>query len=324
MKDRLFRILDKFKEKNILVIGDIMLDTYLWGDVKRISPEAPVQVVDVKKESYAPGGASNVANNIASLGAKVAIVGVLGKDESNIKLKKELSKRKINTKGIIIDPKKPTIQKIRIIGKGQQLIRVDFESKEYINKDDEKKITAYLEKNIKKFDSIIISDYAKGIITKTLSDFIIKICKRCKKPLIVDPKPKHSNFYIESTLITPNNKEACEMLGLEESNGDEITLVGKNLLKNMKSNILITRGVKGMSLFEKNKNITHISSRAKEVYDVTGAGDTVIAALALSLASGASLKEAALVANSAAGFVVSKVGTATATIKEIKKSIDYE
>lgn len=324
MKTDLTKLLNKFKEKNILVIGDIMLDTYLWGDVKRISPEAPVQVVNVKKESYAPGGASNVANNIASLGGKVTIVGIAGKDEANEKLKNELSKRKINTSGIFIDSKKPTIQKIRIVSHNQQLLRVDYESREYINKDDEKKIISFLEKNIENFDSVIISDYAKGIITKSLANFLIKLCKKMKKPLIVDPKPKHWKCYIGATLITPNNKEACEILGLEESNGKEIIKVGKNLLKRLKANILITRSSQGISLFEKNGKITHISAKAKEVYDVTGAGDTIIAVLGLSLASGASFKEAALIANSAAGVVVSKVGTATTTIKEIKDSMDYE
>lgn len=318
--DRINKILNKFKEKNILVIGDIMLDTYLWGDVKRISPEAPVQVVDIKKESYAPGGASNVASNIASLGSKVTLVGIAGKDEANKKLKNELTKRNIHTEGIYTDPKKPTIQKVRIIGSSQQLLRVDYESREYLNKEDERKVIKYLTNNIKNFDSVIVSDYAKGIITKNLMSTVIRLCKKYKKPLVVDPKPKHTGLYTGATLITPNNKEACEMLNLEESNGKEIVKIGKGLIKKLNSNILITRGENGMSLFEKRNIITHFPAKVKEVYDVTGAGDTVIATLALSLASEANLREAALLANHAAGIVVTKVGTATATVDEIKKT----
>ncbi|MBI4452494.1 D-glycero-beta-D-manno-heptose-7-phosphate kinase [Candidatus Woesearchaeota archaeon] len=321
MKNKLLKILDNFKEKKILVIGDIMLDKYIWGDVSRISPEAPVQVVNVLKETFEAGGAANVANNIAALGGFPYMVGISGNDEARNILMEEMRKKCINTEGIIQDKDKPTTQKVRILGKGQQLLRVDYENKEHIHKDIEASIIKFIEKNIKEIDVVVISDYAKGVITKELSRKLIDLARQNKKLIIVDPKPKHRDFYLNVDLITPNNAEASEMSGIEDGSDETVIEIGNKLLKNLNTNVLITRGEKGMSLFEKNGNTTHIPANAKEVYSLIGAGDTVVATAALAMASGADLKESALLANIAAGIKVGKIGTASVSIEEIKKEI---
>lgn len=322
MKQRLLRLLEQFKNKKILVIGDIMLDKYIWGDVSRISPEAPVQVVNVLKETYAPGGASNVASNASALNAKVFMVGIAGNDEAKSTLLEELRKRGISTEGIFIDKDKPTTQKVRIVGRGQQLLRVDYEKKEHVHQAIEHSIVSFIEKIIKDIDVIVISDYAKGVITPEVSSKIIETARNHSKALIVDPKPKHRDLYANATLITPNNAEASEMTGIEDSSEDAVLEMGPKLMKHLNTNVLVTRGEKGMSLFEKDGSITHIPTKAKEVYSIIGAGDTVVATIALALASGADLREAATLANIAAGIKVGKIGTASVSIEEIKKGIE--
>jgi len=323
MKEKLYGILEKFGKRSILVIGDIMLDKYVWGSVSRISPEAPVQIVGVQKENYVPGGAANVASNIASLKAKTYMIGIVGKDSARNILLSELKKRKIDIKGILTVSNKPTIQKVRIIGQHQQLVRVDYEKKGNVSKYVEKDIIRRFSKLINKVDAVVISDYAKGIIDKNTAEKIIEIAKRNKKILVVDPKPEHKDYYKNVSLITPNYTEASIMTNIEQEN-DNIIAIGKKLLRELNSTILITKGEKGMSLFEKNGKITEITTKSKEVYDVTGAGDTVVAVVALALASGANIKEAAILANHAAGIVVGKVGTSKVTINEISKSLENE
>ncbi|MBW2976423.1 D-glycero-beta-D-manno-heptose-7-phosphate kinase [Candidatus Woesearchaeota archaeon] len=319
--NNLIKIVGQFKNKKILVIGDIMLDKYIWGEVSRISPEAPVQVVNVVKESYAPGGAANVANNIAALEAKSSIIGIVGNDTIKDKLIAELKERNVDTGGIFIDSNKPTIQKVRVIGRSQQLLRFDYEKKGYLDSKTEDNIFDFVSENIGAADAIIVSDYAKGVITKNLASKLIRLCKEKDKIIVIDPKPKHKEFYKNATLIAPNCIEACQMAGFEEDSED-VEKIGKQLLGELNSNILITRGEKGMSLFEKDGKITHIPTFAKEVYDIAGAGDTSVATLALALASQASFKEAAVIANHAAGITVGKVGTSTVSLEELKKSIE--
>ena len=323
-KSRLLRIIGQFKGKKILVIGDIMLDKYIWGEVSRISPEAPVQVVNVLRESYAPGGAANVANNIAALNAKAFMVGIVGNDNAKDSLISELEKREIDVEGIFTEKNKPTIQKVRVIGRSQQLLRFDYEEKGYVNADTEKNILDFILGKIDGADAVIVSDYAKGVITKNLMETIIKISKEKNKIVIVDPKPRHKDFYKNSTLITPNHTEAHQMTNLEEEENtdNDVEKMGKRLIKELNSNVLITRGEKGMSLFEKNGEITHIPAYAKEVYDIVGAGDTSVAFLTLALASGASFKEGAIIANHAAGITVGKIGTSTVSIEELRESIE--
>jgi len=322
--NNLYRLLDNFKDKNILVIGDIMLDKYIFGEVSRISPEAPVQIVDVLRERYVPGGAANVANNIVALDGTAFMIGLVGKDETGEKLISELKKRDICTNGIFIDNERPTIQKVRILGKNQQLLRIDFEEIKPLEKNMGERIENYIKESIKDIDVTVVSDYAKGIITRDLMKFIVGLCKIHKKILIIDPKPQHKSYYKGATLITPNHKEASEMTGIDGKSDKEVEKIGKKLLEELDTTILLTRGDKGMSLFEINGKITHIPTKAKEVYDVSGAGDTVVGVLALALAAGASLKEAAILANHAAGVTVGKLGTSIVTIDEIKNNLKHE
>lgn len=322
MKQRLLKLLENFKNKKILVVGDIMLDKYIWGEVSRISPEAPVQVVNVLKETYAPGGASNVASNASALNGKTFMVGIAGNDEAKNILLQELKNRDINTDGIFIENDKPTTQKVRIVGRSQQLLRVDYEKKEHVHKNIESAMIAFLEKTIKDIDVVVISDYAKGVITPEISQRLIQISRDNNKIIIVDPKPKHLNLYSNVTLITPNNAEAGEMTNIEDGSDEAVFEMGSKLLKYLNASVLITRGEKGMSLFEKDRSVTHIPAKAKEVYSLIGAGDTVVATIALALASGASLEEAATIANIAAGIKVGKIGTASVSIEEIKNGIE--
>ena len=327
MKTELLKIINNFKGKKILVIGDVMLDKYIWGSVTRISPEAPVQVVEVEKESYALGGAANTANNIAALQGDASIIGLAGDDAANKQLLEELKRRNIKSEGIIIRKNRQTIQKVRIMAQNQQLMRVDYEDKDRITEETEKKIIEMLKSKISYIDGIIISDYFKGLITKKLVENINSIAKQNNKFLVVDPKPANALFYKNVDLITPNQKEAAGILSLdpEETKDDSsIKRMGVDIMKLLNCNVIITRGEHGMALFEKTGEITNIPTKAKEVYDVSGAGDTVVALLALSLAAGADIKEAAQIANYAAGIVVGKLGTATTTINELKYAIENE
>jgi D-beta-D-heptose 7-phosphate kinase/D-beta-D-heptose 1-phosphate adenosyltransferase len=322
MKQKLLKILEKFRNKKILVIGDIMLDKYIWGEVSRISPEAPVQVVHVSKETYAPGGASNVASNAAELEGKVYMAGIAGNDEAKHVLLQELKKKGINSDGIFIDNDKPTTQKVRIVGRSQQLLRVDYEKKEHVHKDIEDSLINFLKKTIREADVVVISDYAKGVITPKICDAIIQMSKEHNKAVIVDPKPKHLNLYSNATLITPNSAEASEMAGIEDGSDEAAVEIGNKLMKYLNTNVLLTRGERGMSLFEKSGSVTHIPAKAREVYSLIGAGDTVVATIALALASGSSFEDAAVLANIAAGIKVGKIGTASVSIEEIKKGIE--
>ena len=313
------KIAKKFKKARILTIGDVMLDKYIWGTVERISPEAPVQVVDVNKETFIPGGAANVANNIAALCGRAWVLGITGEDESKEILKDELLKRQIDP--IFITENRPTTKKVRIIGQRQQLLRLDFEKRASITEKSHKKILKYVREVLPNIDCIVLSDYAKGIATRELVEELLALINGAGKKLIVDPKPRNMRYFKNVDLITPNHKEASEAAGIEEEDEEDLLKIGKKLLKTLSSNILITRGEKGMSLFEKTGKITHIPTRAQQVFDVTGAGDTVISVVALALACGASYADAAAIANYAAGIVVGKVGTATITIEELIETL---
>jgi len=313
------KVVDEFRNKKILVVGDLMLDHYVEGDVSRISPEAPIQILNVNKERYVPGGAANTANNISSLRAKAVVIGLIGNDETGKKLVSELKSRNIDYSNILIDEKRPTIEKTRFLGMNQQLLRVDNENTKYIDDVSGRKVVERILGIIKEIDALVISDYGKGFITEKLAKAIIKISKDYKKPIIVDPKPQHAKFYKGATLITPNFKESSEIAELKGENGDAfVEKVGSKITKELDVNVLITRGPKGMSIFEKNKLPKHIPTKAKEVFDVSGAGDTVVATMALCLASGLSLEQAAHIGNHAAGIEVGKIGTATVSPEELK------
>ncbi|MFH2011376.1 MAG: D-glycero-beta-D-manno-heptose-7-phosphate kinase [Pseudomonadota bacterium] len=315
-------IISKFKESKILVIGDIMVDQFVWGKVSRISPEAPVPVVSVTSESLLLGGAANVVNNIYSLGGNVLVCGVVGNDDMGNKLIDDLKVMGIDTDGIIVEDSRPTTVKTRIVAHSQQVVRYDRENISEITLDSMQKVILYLKKNLNDLNAIIISDYGKGVISGQLIREILHLANNNGKIISVDPKVEKFSFYKDVTVITPNNMEAGEAAGIEIKDENTLLRVGEILLNKLACKLLlITRGEEGMTLFEDNGDVTHIPTLAKEVYDVTGAGDTVISALTLALTVGASLKEAAVIANYAAGIVVGEVGTATVTRDELIEAI---
>lgn len=314
-----------------MVLGDLILDQYIWGDVERISPEAPIPVVWAKRQTHVPGGAANVASNIRSLGAKVGICGVVGNDHNSRILLQELKKAKINTAGVFSEQRYTTV-KTRIVAGHQQVVRLDWEHTHPLNNLENKRLFNFIKKNLDKFDVLIVEDYGKGVINPSLLKQIIKLVKARRKIITVDPKEEHFQYYEKVSAITPNRKETeCALRYLKirdrtnsfKINTDrlltdkELNQAGKALLKHLKLDcLLITMGEKGMQLFEADK-ITRIPTVAVEVFDVSGAGDTVIATFSLALASGASRLEAAHLANFAAGIVVGKIGTATASKEEL-------
>ena len=315
--------LDNFKGKRILVIGDVMLDRYIIGEVTRISPEAPVPVIKVSKELHVPGGASNTASNVSSLGGKAYLAGIIGDDNAGKILTDLLKKKNIETNGLVIDKERPTIQKTRVVGQPQQIVRIDYEEDEKVSPEIEEKLIDYIRTILNEIDVVVISDYAKGVVTKNLASNIITLCNESKKPIIVDPKPSNLELFKGATLVTPNQKEASLMTGMENKL-ENVVVMGEKIKDILNSNVLITKGEYGSSLIELKGDIIHIPTKAKEVYDVSGAGDTVVAALALSIAAGADLKYAAVIANHAAGIVVGKAGTATTTVKEILSLFEKE
>lgn len=322
-KNRLLGQINKFNRLKILVIGDLILDEFIWGNVRRISPEAPVPVVEVTRESLRLGGSANVVNNLNALGCKSALCGIVGNDLNGERLKNLLEEMGVDCTGIIQKNNRPTAIKTRVIAQHQQVVRFDKERVLAVSELTRGKITGYIKSILNSIDAVIISDYGKGVISKELLEEIIPIITANNIPLAVDPKLLNFPFYNKVTVITPNHHEAAEASGFSTEDEENLIEAGSALLKKQESDyILITRGENGMSLFEKNGELTHIPTVARDVYDVTGAGDTVIATIALALASGASMKEAAVMSNHAAGIVVGKLGTATASIDELKLAIE--
>ena len=324
-KKRFLEIVDGFRTAHILVIGDFILDQFVWGSVSRISPEAPVPVVDVKRESYMPGGSLNVAHNIRSLAGSAYPCGVVGRDIYGRMLFRTMRQQGIETGGIVYDPTRPTTVKTRVIANSQQMVRFDREKTEDVSKGDLLKILKFVRENIKRMDVVILEDYGKGVMQPFLLREVVKLAKKLKKPVLVDPKEKHFDYYTGVTCITPNRKEAYG--GYERTIGPyrktpELEKVGWALMKKLRlQSVLITLGEDGMALFEKGGKITRVPTAAREVFDVSGAGDTVIATLALSLAAGAKMHEAAKISNIAAGIVVGKLGTATASPEELREAV---
>lgn len=322
---RIEEILKSFKGKKILVVGDIMVDKYIWGTVSRISPEAPVPIVNIARESYTLGGASNVVNNIHSLGGKVYLAGVVGSDDISKIIFSKMKKENINIDGVITDSDRPTTLKTRIIAHNQQVVRLDREKKDKIKDDLRKKILYYINSIMENIDVIIISDYAKGVVTPELIKEISIIGTKYNKFILVDPQVDHLHSYNDVTCLTPNHHEAGFAAGIPIVDKKSLKLAANKLLGELNcKGILITQGEDGMSYFGNNGDYFHIPAMAREIFDVTGAGDTVISALSLSLASGASMYESAYIGNLAAGMVIGKVGTATLTINEVFHKIEVE
>ncbi|MEI8174073.1 MAG: D-glycero-beta-D-manno-heptose-7-phosphate kinase [Deltaproteobacteria bacterium] len=321
-KKRALEIIKNFSRSKVLVIGDIMVDHFIWGKVSRISPEAPVPVVEVHSDNLLLGGCTNVLNNVYSLGGKVCGTGVIGVDDMGERLLEEFRKRRIDTNGIIREAGRPTTLKTRVVAHSQQVVRFDRESKKPIESGSIERIIAYIRAIQNGLGAIVISDYNKGVVTKTLLDGIRDIISERNIVVCVDPKQSDFSVYQGFHIITPNHYEAGRAIGVEIRNRQDLIRAGKTLLGQFDFKaLLITRGEEGMSLFEKDGKTTHTTfpAEAREVFDVTGAGDTVIGVFALCVASGATFREAAAIANHAAGIVVGKVGTATITQDELRR-----
>ena len=305
-----------YKKPNILVIGDLMIDHYLWGSCDRISPEAPVQIVDVKKESLVLGGAGNVINNLRAMNSNVDVISVIGKDDVANELKTLLNQIEVSSEMLIVENSRKTSKKSRLIASQQQVLRYDMESVEDISQNSEKEIIEKLSINIKKYDSIILSDYGKGVLTTNLTKTIIKIANENKIKVLVDPKGKDYSKYRGAYTLTPNKKEAIEATNIEIKDNSSLELAIKQIKQSCDLEVaLITLGENGIALFDYDLKIQ--PTVAKEVYDVTGAGDTVIGSIAFALANNLNIQEAVNFANLAAGVVVSKLGSATVTLDEI-------
>lgn len=320
---RLGNILDKFEGKSILVLGDLMLDKFIWGDVSRISPEAPVPIVHVTSQSIKLGGAANAANNLRSLGAKVFIAGVVGEDTIGGELLEELKIKGINTEGVVIDRKRPTTLKTRVISLNQQVIRLDKESREEISDPISNKILDYVEEISSKVDGVIISDYGKGVITYEVLKSISEMAKINEVPVVVDPDLRNFLDYSDITVFISNQRDVTEVLGIRIINETSLRNIGYKLISSLCcEGVVITQGKEGLIVFDKEGNLTHIPAIPRDVFDVTGVSDTVTSTFTLALTSGADLVEAAKLANYAGWIVVGKVGTATVDIDEIKEVLN--
>lgn len=326
----LSQALKRFSDVRILVIGDIIVDQFIWGSVTRISPEAPVPVVNVNREDFLLGGSANVLKNIYSLGGKGSLCGVIGSDEMGEKLKGLVKNLPSPIEGLIRGVR-PTTVKTRIVAQGQQVVRVDREESGELGKNTLAGMIRYLEEHLSDFDAVVVSDYSKGVVNES---FMIRLHQLRRAiideegrslPLIVDPKPQNIHRFIGATVITPNNLEASMMSGIEIRNEQQLQAAARYIKEEIDCEaVLITRGELGMALLQEDDKLVTIPTMAKEVYDVTGAGDTVVATLALGLAAGCSMKEAAVLANHAAGIVVGKVGTASVSSEELQKALPAE
>ena len=316
-KARASEILRGLRDRYVVVLGDVMLDEFVWGDVTRISPEAPVPVVDVLRESVHLGGAANVLGNLVALGARGSVVGVVGNDRAGERLRTGLHELGSNDQCLIIDETRPSTMKTRIIAHSQLVVRTDRESRARVSGKVEEKIVACLKEALKQADAFVVSDYDKGVVTPGILREILPLAYE-HVPVLIDPKLRNFNFYRPATLVTPNHVEALRMSDTEDISDDGSHHAAKVIREKLGCDaVLVTRGDRGMMLLEADGKPVYVKTAAREVYDVTGAGDTVIAVLAGALASGATMLEAAAFANHAAGIVVGKVGTATASAEEL-------
>jgi D-beta-D-heptose 7-phosphate kinase/D-beta-D-heptose 1-phosphate adenosyltransferase len=320
----LVNALDKFHSQRVLVIGDIIVDEYLWGSVERISPEAPVQVVQIEKQEYRLGGCGNVVNNLCALGAEVLVVSVIGDGFHRQFVIDEFKHLGVNAKCLLIDEGRPTTKKTRVVAANQQVVRIDFETTKPISKKDENLIKEFISINIPLCDVVLLSDYSKGVVTKRVASFAISNAKEHSIPTIVDPKGRKYSKYIGTTIITPNAKEAEMASNIEIREDSSAEKAAYKILMNTKCEaVLITRGKQGMTLVEGvNKKAIHIPAQAREVFDVTGAGDTVLSVLGLAVASKLSFEEASYLANAAGGVVVGKLGTSAIKVRDLISAIN--
>ncbi|MBS1791731.1 MAG: D-glycero-beta-D-manno-heptose-7-phosphate kinase [Acidobacteria bacterium] len=321
-QQRAQQILNLFPNRRLIVLGDLMLDEFIWGEVRRISPEAPVPVVEVKRESWHLGGAGNVVSNLLELGAKTWPIGIIGNDEAGQVLKRRFAELGATIDGLIVDATRPTTRKTRIVAHSQQMVRADRESRLPASEEVENRVIEAFQSALAEAEIVIISDYDKGLLTPRVLKTVILATQTAGKRVCLDPKIKNFLSYQQVDVITPNQPEAERASGIEIVD-DASLIAAAHKIREMLTcaNVLITRGEHGMSLLDADEKLTHIPTVAREVYDVTGAGDTVIATLAMAMAAGATITEAAILANHAAGIVVAKVGTATLTATELATTL---
>jgi rfaE bifunctional protein kinase chain/domain len=315
----------KFKGKKIAVVGDLMLDCYFWGRVSRISPEAPVPVIEVDKEFHRFGGAMNVAYNIRTLGGIPYPIGVIGNDNDGKILRRLLKEKGISDKGIVVDKKRPTTAKTRVIADKQHVVRIDKEKTLPVSKQTEKKLLEMLKREIKNIDAVILQDYNKGVLTENLIKEIIKVADKAKKVVSVDPKFNNFFSYKYVTVFKPNLKETEDALGIRINSQSDITRAGEELLKRLGCKyVLLTLSENGIALFEKGKTERRIPTQAQKVADVSGAGDTVISTLTIALTAGADIYDAAYLANYAGGLVCQEVGIVPIELDKLFNAVAEE
>jgi rfaE bifunctional protein kinase chain/domain len=322
---RLSAILDKFSKLRLLVIGDLMLDRFIWGEVERLSPEAPVPILRIVSEKASLGGAANVIHNVRSLGGQVTACGIIGRDESGKRIVSALKKIGASTAGLIADAHVQTIEKSRIIASPhhQQIVRLDRENHRSIGAPALRRLRDFIAAKVASFDAVVVSDYGKGAIHPELLEWLAAAAGGRKKLCVVDPKKENYERYRFATLVTPNKNEASEASGIAISDEKSLLAAGKKLVRKWRAEaVLITRGAEGMSLFRPRFPVQHFPTEPRDVFEVTGAGDTVVAVCALALAAGASFAEAARLANIAAGFVGDEVGTVAVPIEKLQRSLE--
>jgi D-beta-D-heptose 7-phosphate kinase/D-beta-D-heptose 1-phosphate adenosyltransferase len=327
-RKRVRALLKTAHHRRILVVGDVMLDQFIWGSVSRISPEAPVPVLDFVRESFMPGGAANVARNISSLGLPVKLFGAFGKDTSGSELTSLLRQQHVDCGGLIASESRPTSVKTRLVAHQQQVVRIDRESRDGLNGADTTRLLQRIRRDLRSADAVIVGDYGKGVVTQALLDGLTTMCRERGIWLSFDPKPVHALELKGLSLITPNRKETFELAALPDDtqhlnplkDRNLMLAVGRLLNQLQPALLLVTLGELGMVLCSRNAKPLHIPTVAQEVFDVSGAGDTVISAFTAAIAAGGSPVEAALISNHAAGLVVGKVGTATVTPDELARS----
>jgi len=320
---RISEIIEKIGRSKVLILGDIMLDEYLFGRVDRISPEAPVPVVEIQSDKLLLGGAANVASNIRALGDEPILLGVVGEDEASVKLSQLLKQHNISDQFCVHDRSRQTTIKTRIIAHSQQIVRADRENRHELSTEIEKRAFAQFMAVSDQIKAVIISDYGKGVITLSMLEKVMQVCQDKGIFVGVDPKETHFHNYKKVSVITPNHHEAGFAYGRRIVTEADLIEVGNGLLKQLEArSILITRGPDGMSLFQVGEEPTHIPTFARKVFDVTGAGDTVIATFVAAICAGANLAEAAVFSNAGAGITVGEVGTATVTAAQLQKELE--
>ncbi|HVF28011.1 MAG TPA: D-glycero-beta-D-manno-heptose-7-phosphate kinase [Pyrinomonadaceae bacterium] len=323
---RVSEIVEQMRSRTIAVFGDVMLDEFVWGEVTRISPEAPVPVVDIRRESVHLGGAANVLANLVALGARAIVVGVIGDDRAGERIRAELREAGAlhADESLIVDESRPTTIKTRIIAHNQLVVRADRERRTPIDGETEERVITALKNALRGANAFVVSDYDKGAVTPRVLEEVLSFAADAGVPVLVDPKIRNFNSYRPATLVTPNHHEALRLTNTEDDTDEGMARAARLIRDQLNcESVLITRGERGMLLVEGGGDPVYVGTAAREVYDVTGAGDTVIATLAASLAAGTTLVEAAMLANHAAGIVVAKVGTATAGADELIASFKF-